>query len=76
MFFENFDFSEDQLYRSLSYLGNSYESIKDSLFKLTNDIYPLDTSTTFYDGTNFYFEIDKEDDHRKKGPSKEKNQTL
>lgn len=71
LYFENFDFSEDQLYRSLSVFGNSYEAIKDKLFKLTNDVYPLDTSTTFYDGTNFYFEIDKEDDFRKKGPSKE-----
>ena len=29
------------------------------------------TSNTYFDCTNFYFEIDREDDFRKKGPSKE-----
>lgn len=71
LYFEDYNFSEDQLYRFLSYFDKSYEAIKDSLFKLTNDAYPLDTNTTFYHGTNFYFEIDKEDEFRKKGPSKE-----
>lgn len=34
-------------------------------------MYKFDTSHTYFDCTNFYFEIDKEDDFRKKGPSKE-----
>ena len=34
-------------------------------------MYQFDTSHTYFDCTNFYFEIDKEDDFRKKGPSKE-----
>jgi transposase len=34
-------------------------------------IYDLDTSKTYFDCTNFYFEIDREDDFRRKGPSKE-----
>lgn len=71
MFLENYSFSEDQMYRALSYFGNSFESIKDSLYKLTDAAYKLDTQTTYYDGTNFYFEIDREDDFRKKAPSKE-----
>ena len=33
--------------------------------------YSFDTSHTYFDCTNFYFEIDREDDFRKKGPSKE-----
>ena len=36
-----------------------------------NQTYPLDTAHTYFDCTNFYFEIDKEDDFRLKGPSKE-----
>ncbi len=36
--------------------------------------YPLDTVHTYFDCTNFYFEIDKEDDFRLKGPSKRKPQ--
>lgn len=34
-------------------------------------MFPFDTSRTYFDCTNFYFEIDREDDFRKKGPSKE-----
>ena len=33
--------------------------------------FSFDTSRTYFDCTNFYFEIDKEDDFRRKGPSKE-----
>lgn len=33
--------------------------------------YPFDTSHNYFDCTNFYFEIDREDDFRLKGPSKE-----
>jgi len=33
--------------------------------------YLFDTSRLYFDCTNFYFEIDQEDDFRKKGPSKE-----
>jgi transposase len=35
-------------------------------------MYKFDTSNTYFDCTNFYFEIDKEDDFRRKGYSKEK----
>jgi transposase len=70
-FFENYQFSEDQMYRSLSYLGNAFESIKDYAYRMTEETYGVHTETTYYDGTNFYFEIDREDDFRRKGPSKE-----
>lgn len=70
-FFENYQFSEDQMYRSLSYLGNAFESIKDYAYRMTEETYGVNTETTYYDGTNFYFEIDREDDFRRKGPSKE-----
>jgi transposase len=33
--------------------------------------YKFDTSHTYFDCTNFYFEIDREDGFRRKGPSKE-----
>ena len=33
--------------------------------------YPFDTAHSYFDCTNFYFEIDKEDDFRLKGSSKE-----
>ncbi|NLJ94301.1 MAG: IS1634 family transposase [Clostridiaceae bacterium] len=37
-----------------------------------SDNYGIDTSLGFFDCTNFYFEIDEEDDFRRKGPSKER----
>jgi transposase len=70
-YFENFTFSEEQMYRCLSYLGNSYEQIKDFVFHTTNEKYGLDMSKSYYDGTNFYFEIDYETEFQRKGPSKE-----
>lgn len=37
----------------------------------SQQLYGLDTSKTYFDCTSFYFEIDREDDFRRKGPSKE-----
>ena len=71
-YFENFSFSEDQMYRCLSYIGNSYEQIIDYVFRTSNEAYGLDLSKSYYDGTNFYFEIDYETKFQRKGPSKER----
>lgn len=64
-------FSYDQLLEGLSYFGENYEKIVEIFSKLTNEKYDLDPSVGYFDCTNFYFEIDREDDIRKKGPSKE-----
>lgn len=68
---EQFDFSLSQLYSGLEYLGLEYEKIIEIYNHQVNELYPFDTSHTYFDCTNFYFEIDKEDDLRRKGPSKE-----
>lgn len=64
-------FSYDQLLDGLSFLGNDYEKFVEIFTVQTNHIFGLDTSKTYFDCTNFYFEIDREDDFRRKGPSKE-----
>lgn len=69
--FERFDFSYDQLLEGLDFYGENYENIIELFTNQVNGKYKLDTNTTYFDCTNFYFEIDKEDDFRKKGPSKE-----
>lgn len=69
--FDQFDFSLNQLYSGLEYIGSEYERIIEIYNHQINEIYPFDTSHTYFDCTNFYFEIDKEDDLRRKGPSKE-----
>ena len=69
--FESYDFSLNQLYDGLEYIGCEYEKIIEIYNHQIQQMYQFDTSHTYFDCTNFYFEIDKEDDFRKKGPSKE-----
>ena len=71
--YEGCYFSYDQLLTALEFYGNDYEKIVELFSAQVNEMYKLDTSHTYFDCTNFYFEIDKEDDFRKKGPSKENN---
>ena len=60
-----------QLLEALKFYGSNYEKIVELFTRATNEKYSLNTDTTYFDCTNFYFEIDREDDFRKKGPSKE-----
>jgi len=69
--YHDYDFSYDQLLEGLSYFGNDYEKFIELFNMQVNKIYKIDTSSTYFDCTNFYFEIDREDDFRRKGPSKE-----
>ena len=69
--FENVSYSYDQLLDGLSFIGNDYEKFVEIFNVQTNKIYGLDTSKSYFDCTNFYFEIDRETDFQRKGPSKE-----
>jgi transposase len=69
--FISYDYSYDQLLDGLSFLGSNYEKFIELFTAQVSDIYGIDTSKTYFDCTNFYFEIDREDDFRRKGPSKE-----
>lgn len=69
--FENHRFSLDQLYSGLEYIGSEYEKIIEIYNHQVASKYHFDTSTSYFDCTNFYFEIDREDDFRRKGKSKE-----
>lgn len=69
--FEKYTFSLGQLYDGLEYIGSEYEKIIEIFNHQVNAKYKFDTSHSYFDCTNFYFEIDKEDDFRLKGPSKE-----
>ena len=69
--FQNVDFSYDQLLRGIGFLGSEYDKFVELFTTSVFEKYSLDTSRTYFDCTNFYFEIDREDDFRKKGPSKE-----
>jgi len=69
--YDSVNYSYDQLMDGLSFLGNNYEKFIEIFTVQTNKIYGLDVSKSYFDCTNFYFEIDREDDFRRKGPSKE-----
>ena len=69
--YDTVHYSYDQLLDGLSFLGNDYEKFVEIFTVQTNHVFGLDTSKTYFDCTNFYFEIDREDDFRRKGPSKE-----
>jgi len=82
-FFEPFDLSLDDLYRSLKPLLDCKENIFKTIWDNTIDIYNRDASTSYYDCTNYYFEIEYDDEDikdangeiikkglRKRGPEK------
>ena len=59
------------IYRALGYFNTLSPAIQIKIGEETKATYSRDFSTTYYDCTNYYFEIDIEDDFRKYGFSKE-----
>lgn len=86
IFFESFDdITRDSIYDSLSYYHKYSRDIQKLVWKNTKDKYSRDASTSYYDCTNYYFEIEYNDDDvidnngkivekglRKRGPEKNK----
>jgi transposase len=71
MFGAAYDYSYDQLLDGLCFIGVNYLKFIEIFNANVKSTYGRDTSKTYFDCTNFYFEIDREDDFRRKGPSKE-----
>lgn len=69
--YDDYDISYGQILDGLEFIGSEYEKVVEIFNHQLIKKYPSDTSSVYFDCTNFYFEIDKEDDLRKKGPSKE-----
>lgn len=69
--YDSIHFSYDQLMDGLSFIGNDYMKFVEIFTVQTKKVFGIDTSRSYFDCTNFYFEIDREDDFRRKGPSKE-----
>lgn len=70
-YFENTDFSLDDVYRSLSQIVTFSDALKLYLHKQIKKTIGRDTEIVYYDVTNYYFEIDKQDELKRKGVSKE-----
>lgn len=64
-------YSLQDLYRALSVLAKESDFIQEELYKNSNFIHPRNSKILYYDCTNYYFEIEAEDDIKKYGKSKE-----
>ncbi|MFA6611428.1 MAG: IS1634 family transposase [Bacilli bacterium] len=84
----DFNFSLDDLYRSLSIMNNFKEDLEIWLHNQVTELIGRDTTLVFYDVTNYYFEIEYDDEDetnedgeiieeglRRKGVSKEHRPT-
>lgn len=70
--YKQLDWDEDQVYRYLDKLHDTQkEQVAQISFEHTRKILGGDIGVVFYDVTTLYFEIDREDDLRKTGFSKE-----
>ena len=70
-FIEQPKFKLHDEYRALSYIAENINFIQEQLFNNSKDIIKRNSEVVYYDCTNYFFEIDEEDDLRKYGISKE-----
>jgi transposase len=70
-FFDGFGFSLDDVYDALTHFDKIGPALQKHLHEKVTEKHGRDTNLVYYDVTNYYFEIDKQDDLRKKGASKE-----
>ena len=70
-FFENADYSLKEVYNSLTYLEPFKDKFQQHIYDHIQEQYKPNNECIFYDVTNYYFEIDDNDDLRKKGVCKE-----
>jgi transposase len=71
MYCEKMDFSLTDVYRCLSKIITLKKDLMIHLNHQMKKIFGRSSEIVYYDVTNFYFEIDEQDDMRKKGVSKE-----
>ena len=60
--FDKIDFSLDDVYKCLTYINPLQQEIQKTIWRNTKDEYNRDTSKTYYDCTNYYFEIEYNDE--------------
>lgn len=70
-FIEQPTFKLHDEYRALSYIANNIEFIQENLFINSKNVIKRNSKVIYYDCTNYFFEIDEEDDLRRYGISKE-----
>ena len=74
-YFLDFNFKINDVYRALDYFCKYKNDLLLHIHEMIRINYGRDTSSVYYDVTNYYFEIKEADDFRKKGVSKEHRTT-
>ena len=59
------------VYRALTVMAEESDFIQEELYSNSNFVHPRNKKVLYYDCTNYYFEVEQEDDLRKYGKSKE-----
>lgn len=70
-FIEQPNFQLHDEYRALNYIADNMDYIQENLFNNSENVIKRNADVIYYDCTNYFFEIDNEDDLRKYGISKE-----
>ena len=70
-FIEQPKFKLHNEYRALNYIAENMDFIQEQLFNNSKNIIKRNSKIIYYDCTNYFFEINEEDDLRKYGISKE-----
>lgn len=70
-FIEPHHFDLHQIYRALNVISEESDFIQSTMYKNSKEVIERNTDVLYYDCTNFFFEIEEDDDFRKYGKSKE-----
>lgn len=70
-FIEQPKFKLHDEYRALSYIAKNMDFIQEQLFTNSKNVIDRNSNVIYYDCTNYFFEIDSEDDLRKYGINKQ-----
>lgn len=70
-FIEKPSYHLHDVYRSLDILSKESDYLQAELYRNSNYVTSRNTDVLYYDCTNYYFEIEEDDDFRKYGKSKE-----
>ena len=71
IFFEKTNFSLEEVYNTLTYINSIKDLLQKNIYEHIQEQYKPNNEIAFYDVTNYYFEIDDNDNFRKKGVCKE-----
>lgn len=70
-YLEQPNFKYNDILRALEIIANEFDFIQSELYKNSSKYSNRNNKVLYYDCTNFFFEIEEEDDFRKYGKSKE-----